>query len=160
MPVYRSPHPKASRVPTSACHLPVTPAGAVSPAGNPDGIAQRLGGRQTVRRDDVRQSLAFDVFHRNENPAITFANVINRDDIWMIQPSEGLRFLNEPRPPVCIACQARRQNLERHLPCQPLVACAIDFAHSAYAERRLDFVWTEFCPGRESHLAAYYSPAL
>ena len=40
-------------------------------------------------------------------------------------------------------------DLDRYIPIQFLVACAIDLAHSALADLRADFVGAEFCADRD-----------
>jgi hypothetical protein len=52
--------------------------------------------------------------------------------------------LLEAREAVDIRRELGRKHLDRDVTMQPCVACAIDLAHAASAERRQDFVRPEF----------------
>ena len=53
-----------------------------------------------------------------------------------------------------------RQNLDRDRAIEASVAGAINFSHAACAEKRLNFVWTEFVPQVRGMRRAIISPAL
>ena len=72
-----------------------------------------------------------------------------RENVGMVQRSDGLRFLLEPAEAVLIVRQRRGQNLDGDFAPQPPVARAIHLAHSARADERLNFVRPKFCSGSE-----------
>src|ERR1700683_1535660 len=45
----------------------------------------------------------------------------------------------------------RRQNLDGDIAPQPRIASAINFAHAARSERRLNFIRPEFCASGKAH---------
>jgi hypothetical protein len=65
----------------------------------------------------------------------------------MIQRARRLGLLFESMQPIRIFRQLSRQDLDRHVAIQLLVARAIHLAHAAFANLRADFVTAEFCPG-------------
>ena len=71
----------------------------------------------------------------------------------MIERGQDLRLAREP----CAALGVRRerggQDLDRDVALQLRIARAIDFAHSACAKGREDFIWSEAGAGREGHLS-------
>ena len=50
------------------------------------------------------------------------AHVVQRADVRVIQPGDGLRFALEPRPAVRVGGHGRRQHLDRHRPVEARVA--------------------------------------
>ena len=51
-----------------------------------------------------------------------------------------LRFAQEPRPPLVVRGEVRRQDLQRDVPTEPLVTGAVDLAHAAHTELFQDIV--------------------
>ncbi len=76
---------------------------------------------------------------------------VNRRDVRMIQRGQHLCLALEPREPIGIERERFGQDLQRDVAIQLRVARAIDLAHPACAERRLNFVGTELCAGRQRH---------
>ena len=58
----------------------------------------------------------------------------------------------EARDPIRIAGERLWQDLDGDVALQLRVVRAIDFAHTAFAKWRFDRVWTEPCPGCQSHV--------
>ncbi len=66
----------------------------------------------------------------------------------MVQRGYGSGLLLEAPQAVLIVRQGTRQDFYRDVTLQPSVARAINFAHPARANQRLNFVGTQFCSGR------------
>src|SRR5580704_16329438 len=54
--------------------------------------------------------------------------------------------------------EMRGQNFDRDRAIEASVAGAINFSHAARTEKRLNFVWTEFCARGERHASRNYIP--
>ena len=74
-------------------------------------------------------------------------------DVRMIQRGERLRFPLETDQAIGIGGEEFGQDLERNITTEPGVACLVDLAHAARAERREDFVRAKSCAGSEGHEA-------
>ena len=59
------------------------------------------------------------------------ADLVNRQDIWMIEPDYGARFLLKPLQALRVTGKARGQEFERGLAARCHVGGQIDFAHAA-----------------------------
>lgn len=78
-------------------------------------------------------------------------DVVNREDVGVVERRDGPRFLLEAPKPNSVDSEPGRQHLERHLAPQSRVARAVDYSHSAFAERSGDFVRSEAGAGTERH---------
>src|SRR6476620_12487591 len=70
------------------------------------------------------------------------ADLVNRQNIWMIAPDYSARLLLEPRQTLRIPSKARGQEFERGLAARCNVGGQIDFAHPAGADPFRNFVVT------------------
>ena len=77
--------------------------------------------------------------------------VVHRGDVGVVEAPGGLRLLLEAAHPVGVRGERRRQDLDRDLALEPLVARAVDLAHPSGADRREDLVGTEPRSGRQGH---------
>ena len=68
------------------------------------------------------------------------ADLVNRQDIWMIQRDYGVRFLLKTLQPLSVPSKAHGQKFERGLAARCNVGGQIDFAHPAGADRFRNFV--------------------
>ena len=84
--------------------------------------------------NQLAQRLAIDKLHRDEMHAFSFANLIDVSDVRMIQRGRGLRLLNEAPHSIGVSREIRRQNFERDIAIELVVARAKHFAHSARAD--------------------------
>ena len=82
--------------------------------------------------------------------------VVEGEDVGMRERRDGTRFTLEARASIGIARDVRRQHLDGHVPSEPRVARAIDFAHAAGAERCEDLVRSEASPGGEGQSGKDY----
>src|SRR5687767_5820763 len=87
-------------------------------------------------RSDVA---AFDELHSDVCERLNAADVVDRDDVWMVQGGCCARLLLEPPQRINGRC-LRRQNLQRNVAIQTGVAGAIDLTHTSRPERREDFI--------------------
>ena len=72
----------------------------------------------------------------------------------MVQGSGGEGLLLKTAQPVGVKRKCLRQNLDRHFTFETRITGAIDLAHAACAQRRLDFVRAEFRARSKSHPCA------
>ena len=70
----------------------------------------------------------------------------------MIQRRKCLCFALEPRQAFGIRCERVRQDLDRHLAAERRVRRSVYLPHSAFADRRDDFVDAEARAGGQSQL--------
>ncbi len=89
------------------------------------------------------QGLAFDELGDQKMHVAVCADVVDRQDIWMIQRACGDRFLGESALTVGVAARPIVENLDRHCALQPGVAPAIHLSHAASTERADDLVGPE-----------------
>src|SRR5262245_20542411 len=99
-------------------------------------------------RNPIAQRLAADEFHGDERNAVSFANVVNDRDVWVLERGRGACLLDEASPARRISDERGRQNLYRDIAVQPLIMRAIDLPHPAGANRLGDLVGTEAAPWR------------
>jgi hypothetical protein len=60
-------------------------------------------------RQTLTQRLAFDQFTGNVVGGVILADLVNRQDIWMIEPNHGVRFLLKSLQALGVAGKAYRQ---------------------------------------------------
>jgi hypothetical protein len=76
---------------------------------------------------------------------------VNLRDVRVIERGKSPRLPFEAGAEDGVLRQGRQQNLQRNVTIEPAIACAIDLAHAAGANRRDDFVRTDARPGRQRH---------
>ena len=91
--------------------------------------------------------------HDDEQLAVVDARVEDADDVRVGERGDGLRLALEPRAPVGVGGEGSRQDLDGDVALEPRVPGAIDLAHSAFADRREDFVGAQTGGGGERHRA-------
>ena len=104
---------------------------------------QRFVDRDRPARDALRQILAFDELHREGHEAPAFFEPVDRGDVRMIEGREHFRLALEPREPIDISGERRRQDLDRDLAFQLRVRRSKHLAHPAFANLGRDFVDTD-----------------
>ncbi len=102
----------------------------------------RQGGleRQRSPTQALGERLALEQLHHQELPLDVLvqrraSNVVEHADVRMRQLRNRSRFAFEALTVIGIAGELGLQYLDRHVAAQPRVACAIDLAHPAGAER-------------------------
>ena len=76
----------------------------------------------------------------------TLADIVNRDDIWVIEPAGGARFLIETRLVVrdLVTVEVHVDGFDCNRAMKHRVASAINCAHRAFAKRIDHFITAEF----------------
>jgi hypothetical protein len=67
-------------------------------------------------------------------------DIIDRKNVWMVQCARGLRFVLKTPESIHLLRERCRQNFDRHIAVQLLVARSLNLAHSTFADLRADFV--------------------
>ena len=63
-----------------------------------DGVFERLRDAKTALRDEIGERLSGDILHNHKLCLALGDYVVNDDDVGVVQPGSGLRFLNETAP--------------------------------------------------------------
>ena len=87
--------------------------------------------------------MAADELHREEVDAVGLVHGMERDDVGVAQPGDGLRFALETRQALSVLGEVGGQYLERHLAVEPGVARTVHLAHATLAEQPDDLVVRE-----------------
>ena len=85
-----------------------------------------------------------------------FLESVDRRDVGMIQRGEGLRLPFEPRETLGVPGERVRQDLDGDLTTQRRVRRPVHLPHSAFADRRSDFVDAEARAGGQGQLCREY----
>src|SRR5262245_34532046 len=83
---------------------------------------------------------------------VAIADIEDTKNIGVIQRSQNLGFLLKAGAAGRVASEVRGQNLQRNITPQPRVARPVDLAHAARAQRRDDFIRSEFVSRDERHV--------
>ena len=121
------------------------------PRGHAGGVLEGRAHRQRPAREQLAQRPPFQQLADDVGNAFVGADVVHRQDVWMVEAARGLRLVLEPPQPLGVADEAGGQHFDRHVPAQPRVARAVDFAHAPRAETGDDLVGTEAGAGRQRH---------
>src|SRR5579872_4878285 len=112
-----------------------------------DGFARR---KRAVAQA-IAQRLAFEEFRDDIRCSVCLADVVDRKNVGMIQRGCCAGFLRKALETFGVGGVRRGENLDGDIAVQARVAGAVDFAHAAGTERRLDFVGAEFGASGERH---------
>ena len=99
--------------------------------------------RKRPFHDELAQRPARDELHRDVRRGLGMADLIDRDDVWMVQRRGGPRFLLEAIEPAGVRRYFGGQHLEREFAAELRVARPIDLAHAAGANGGNYFVRTD-----------------
>jgi hypothetical protein len=115
----------------------------------------RAAQRHRVLGQDRSNSVSIDPFRCEVGGVAFAADVVDREDVRVVQRRGRARFLLEPRDAI------RRshfgpQHLDRNRAPQPRVFGAVDLAHAARPEKRLEHVRTQASAGGQWHDDADY----
>jgi hypothetical protein len=100
-----------------------------------DGGGGRDAGGPT-RVEHVREILAVDELHRDEDARPVRAELVHRDDAGVSEHGHDARLAREPG--LRLARPRRRRDLERDEPAEPLIAREEDLAHATGAQALQD----------------------
>ena len=112
---------------------------------------QNLFGGKRAFGETVSKAFAFDAFHDQEISAVLRADVEEGTDVGMIQRGNGFGFALEAEFARGIRGKMRRQDFDGDGAIEACIASAVDFTHSARAQGREYFVWTELSTWSERH---------
>ncbi len=85
---------------------------------------------------------------------------VDRGDVRMVERGESPRLALQPREPVGVRRELRREDLDRDLAAEPRVMRPIDLAHPARAQGREDLVRAEPRAGFQGHPGGDYRPLM
>ena len=109
---------------------------------NPEADGHCLSHAHRSATEALRQRLALEELHGDEQLAAFLADFIDLTDVRMIDARGRSRFPPEPPASCVVVCQ-RRHGLERDGPLEPLVPRRVHHAHAAFAELACDCVVTD-----------------
>src|SRR5262245_15781677 len=118
---------------------------------------QQLSQFSSLLMDLFSQSEAIDEFHRNEVHPVVLANLVAVGNVGMVERGGSGCLLFKSPHPVLIRSQLRGQDFQCDLAVEPRVFGQVNFAHTALAELRADFVTAEFCAGGKCHAKEWAS---
>ena len=114
---------------------------------------ERLLDRQRPPRQALRQRLAFEELHDQEQSAADFdrqlADVIQRTDVRVLEPRDAAGFALESLAANRIAGERRRHDLDRDRAIETRVGGAIHLSHAALADQAEHFVGSKPSAGRQ-----------
>ena len=90
-----------------------------------------------------RQRLARQVLHHEVGGAVMLADVVQRADVRVVQPGDGLGLALEAGTAVGVGAELGRQDLDGDAAIEAGVAGLVDLAHAARADGGLDLVGPE-----------------
>ena len=139
-------------------------AGAVDRVQRGAGLRDDIGRLGRVERaaaaDERAQVVAGDEAHRDVGDAVVLARRVHRDHVRMLDARRGARLAQEPLADVVVVEQLRRDHLQRDDPLELELDRAVDHAHPAATDQRLDPVAGHHRAGRElPHRALYIRTA-
>ena len=125
-------------------HVDDAPAvGVAERTGDLGGEVQRLLPRKHALLFEVLvEADALDVLHHDVLRVAGGHHVVDGADIRVAQLPDGLVFRAEPAAGLRVHRHVVAQNLDRHIPLELCIVCAVDVRHAADAEHRHDLVAT------------------
>ena len=120
-----------------------------------DGLAR---GERTVAQA-VAERLAFEQFRDHVGRAAIVTDIVDRKNVRMVERGGGTSFLREALQAVGVGGERCRKNLDGDVAVEAGVAGAVDFAHPARTQRRLNCIGTEFRARGKGHSCASLYPA-
>ena len=100
------------------------------------------------------------ISHGDEQHTVRISGFEHRDDVRIVHGRRGPGLTDEAVPECLIRRQARRENLERYLPVEPLILGSEYNRHSAAANLLLQSVSGDLRTGRETDQEPYGSGSL
>ena len=115
--------------------------------------------RQRLRPAQHRvKVLAAQEFHHDVRRAVVLAQFVDRDDVRVLQPRDGLGLALEPLARRRVEREIDQHHLERDVAVERRVLGAIEHAHPAAAKQAQDFVAANMRRNRGWHLQSYGAP--
>src|SRR5262249_22718115 len=98
-----------------------------------------------------RERRSVDELQHQGLDATGLLEAVDLGDVQMVQRGEYASLTTEPRQPIGIGRERRRQDLQRDVTIELQIARAIDLAHAAGAELRGDLIGAEASTRSERH---------
>src|SRR5262249_10914830 len=95
-------------------------------------------------------------FEHERMLAVCILEAMNGRDVQVVERGQELRFALEAGQAFAVGRELGWKNLQRHVAIELRIACAIDLAHTAGAERREDLVRAESSSRGKGHLQLWY----
>jgi len=112
------------------------------------------GVQRSFAAEQRRQIASLDVPHREVEPAVDVAGVVDRDGVRVLERRCELDLAQEPLAEPSVESQPRGDELERHRPLHPAVIRAVDDSHAAFADQLFEPVADEVRAGLDVGLDA------
>ncbi len=125
-----------------------TSVGGGNPSGDLKGICDRASRGQCSAFEAGAQRFAVHQFGDDERGAAVVSEFEDREDVWMRELGDAHRLALEPAERTRVHRELGGQDLYGDLAIEPRIACSIDCAHPARADRRDDLVVPEAGAGR------------
>ena len=106
----------------------------------------RAGSSAPSSASRCREVRAVDVAHGEEQRAVLFSRVEDRDDVRVVERGGNARLAQEALAEAAVIGKVGGDHLERHLAPEALLLSAVDRAHSSSADEPLDQVAREHAP--------------
>ena len=110
--------------------------------GNLNGNFNRFIKFHVAAGEALMQRFAFDQFAGDVAIGIVGAHLVDRHDVWVVEPGDGTRFPLKSSQALLVVTKARGQDFERGSSPNVYVSCEIHLAHPAGADAFLHFVVT------------------
>ena len=101
---------------------------------------------KTAFADKIVERFSFDIFHCKKRLSANFFERVNRRDIRMIERGDGAGFNLETTQIIRVIDKRNGQRFERDDATEPNIFRQINFAHSADADARNNFIIPENFP--------------
>ena len=111
--------------------------------GHFDRVAHDVTNGQRPADQTLRQGLAVERLHHEERKAIVLADVVQGTNVRMAQARERSRLAFEALAAGRAVGHVPRQDLDRHHSAEPRIDRAVDLAHAAAAEQRVNLIGAE-----------------
>ena len=119
------------------------PMGTVERVGNLLRDRQRVAHRDRSAVQAIGQRLAFHELQHERRNALDVLQPVDGTDMRMIEGSERSRLAAEPRQPLGVGGEDRRQHLDGDIAAKPVVVGAIDLAHPTSSSEREHLIAAE-----------------
>jgi len=101
--------------------------------------------------DHLPKRLAIEQLHDGVGDSFLGAEIVDREDIWMVEFRYSFCLALETSEAVGVGSHLLQQYLDRHITVEPLVACAVDHPHPARADLLDDAVVAKRATDEVSH---------
>ena len=112
-------------------------------------LDRSLGGERTVLGNELREVVALDVAHGEEEDTAIFARLVDGDDVGMVERGRDPRLAQEALAEALVLGELGGDHLERDLAPETLLLGAVDRTHPSAADERFDPVAGDRRSGRQ-----------